>query len=211
MKRTKSRAGLLMYRTSGGELEVLLAFPGRPDKVEQGRWELPKGKVEADEDVFEGALREFQEETGIKPDADFFDYLGSAPHNSTNITHIWSFEGHWTPSDGHSSNTFVQEWPPASGKMKEFMEVLEIKWFAIDEAKELIIPKQRVFLERLQDKEKMHIVINEDEPYQRAVKKGHRKMKMRLVGLGGNKKREKGHTNPSFKRSKSAPPGFGGT
>ena len=211
MERTRNRAGMLMHRTSNGNLEVLLALPGRPDKKEKGRWEIPKGKQEQGEDVFETAVREFQEETGIRVDADFFDYLGSAPHKENDTTHIWAFEGNWTQSDGHQSNTFVQEWPPGSGKMKEFPEVAEIKWFGIDEAKEIITPKQLVFLQRLQDKEKVRIVINEDEPYQRAVKKRHRKMKFRLIGLGGNKKKIKGFTKPSYKRAKSAPPGFGGT
>ena len=200
-----------MYRTSDAGLQVLLALPGRPDKLGTNQWEIPKGKVEVGEDIFEGAVREFQEETGIKADSDFFNFLGTTPHNKRDITYIWSFEGSWSPSDGHSSNTFVQEWPPNSGKMKEFMEVIEIKWFDIDDAESKIISKQLVFLQRLKDNENLSIVIKEDEPFQDAVKKGHSKMKMRLVGLGGNKKREKGHTKPSFKRSKSAPPGYGGT
>ena len=200
-----------MYRTSNGKPEVLLALPGRPDKLGSDMWEIPKGKVEIGEDIFEGAVREFQEETGIKADSDLFKYMGSAPHNKNDTAHIWAFEGNWSPSDGHSSNTFVQEWPPGSGKMKEFMEIIEIRWFDIDDAESKITPKQRVFLQRLKDNENLSIVIKEDEPFQDAVKKGHSKMKLRLVGLGGNKKREKGHTKPSFKRSKSAPPGYGGT
>ena len=200
-----------MHRHHEGELQVLLALPGRPDKLGCDAWEIPKGKVEHGEDIFEGAVREFKEETGITPESDLFKYVGSTPHNKRDTTHIWAFEGSWSPSDGHSSNTFVQEWPPDSGKMKEFMEVIEIKWFGIDDAESKIIPKQQVFLQRLKDNENLSIVINEDEPFQDAVKKKHSKMKMRLIGLGGNKKREKGHTKPSFKRSKSAPPGYGGT
>tara|TARA_Y100000296_G_scaffold3862_1_gene5118 strand:- start:137 stop:772 length:636 start_codon:yes stop_codon:yes gene_type:complete len=211
MKYSNNRAGLLMHRTSDTGLQVLLALPGRPDKLGTNQWEIPKGKVEIGEDIFEGGVREFQEETGIKADSDFFNFLGTTPHNKRDTTYIWAFEGSWSPADGHSSNTFVQEWPPNSGRMKEFMEIIEIKWFDIDDAESKIIPKQRVFLQRLKDNENLDIVINEDEPFQRAVKKGHSKMKMRLIGLGGNKKREKGHTKPSFKRSKSAPPGYGGT
>ena len=200
-----------MHRLRDGRFQVLLALPGRPDKLGCGTWEIPKGRVERGEDIFEGAVREFKEETGITPESDLFKYMGSTPHNKCDTTHIWAFEGNWSPSDGHSSNTFVQEWPPNSGKMKEFMEVIEIKWFDIDDAEGKIIPKQRVFLQRLKDNENLNIVINEDEPFQRAVEKGHTRMKLRLIGLGGNKKKEKGHKKPSFKRSKSAPPGYGGT
>ena len=206
----KLKAGLLMFRNNQGKLEVLLAMPGGPRN--NNSWEIPKGKVEATEDVFEGAVREFQEETGIRVDADFFDYLGQAPQGkNNNKVHMWSFEGRWSPSDGHESNTFKAEWPPGSGEEKEFQEIEEIRWFGIDEAEEKICPEQLVFLKRFKDKNNSDIVINEEEPYQRALKKAHSKMKMRLVGLGGNKEREKGWTNPSFKRSKSAPPGFGGT
>ena len=53
--------------------------------------------------------------------------------------------------------------------------------------------------------------LQEEEPFQKAVKRKHTRMKYRLVGRGKNKKREKGHTRPSYKRSKSAPPGTGGT
>jgi predicted NUDIX family NTP pyrophosphohydrolase len=210
-KYINSRAGLLMYRSRNGVTEILLAFPGGPWRSTRNKWEIPKGKVEVGEDIFEGAVREFQEETGIQVDADFFDYLGEAPFDEKENTHIWSFQGNWTPSDGHSSNTFVAEYPVGSGRMKEFKEVEQIKWFDLDAAEQKICPEQAVFLERFKKKGFSSIVINEDEPFQRAVKKGHHKMKMKLIGLGGNKKKEKGHEKPSFKRSKSAPGGFGGT
>ena len=51
----------------------------------------------------------------------------------------------------------------------------------------------------------------QNEPFQRAVKKNYRKMKIRLIGKGGNKYVSPGMTKPSYARSKSAPPGFGGS
>ena len=50
----------------------------------------------------------------------------------------------------------------------------------------------------------------QNEPFQKAVKKKHKKMKIRLIGLGGGKNTP-GTTKPSYKRSKSAPPGLGGS
>ena len=44
------------------------------------------------------------------------------------------------------------------------------------------------------------------EPFQKMVKKKHRRGKIRLIGLGKNKKKLKGWSKPSYKRSKSAPP-----
>jgi len=51
-------------------------------------------------------------------------------------------------------------------------------------------------------------LFEQNEPFQRAMKKKHFNMKKRLVGLGDNKHSGggKGHKKPSFKRSKSAPP-----
>tara|TARA_R110001583_G_scaffold31790_5_gene108516 strand:+ start:81 stop:1418 length:1338 start_codon:yes stop_codon:yes gene_type:complete len=54
-------------------------------------------------------------------------------------------------------------------------------------------------------------VTEETEPFQQAVKKGYRKMKIRLVGSGGNKYVSAGMKKPPYARAKSAPPGFGST
>ena len=48
------------------------------------------------------------------------------------------------------------------------------------------------------------------ENFQTDVKKKHKKMKIRLIGLGRGKNTP-GTAKPSYKRSKSAPPGFGGS
>jgi hypothetical protein len=50
------------------------------------------------------------------------------------------------------------------------------------------------------------------EDFQDDVKIGHSKMKRRIIGTGGNKtKAAPFDKDPSMKRSKSAPPGFGGS
>ena len=50
------------------------------------------------------------------------------------------------------------------------------------------------------------------EDFQQDVKRQHKKMKIRLIGKGGNKtKASPFNKKPSMKRSKSAPPGFGGS
>jgi hypothetical protein len=50
------------------------------------------------------------------------------------------------------------------------------------------------------------------EPFQKAVKKNYRKMKMRLIATGPNTYNVGGKMKkPSYKRSKSAPVGFGGS
>ena len=49
------------------------------------------------------------------------------------------------------------------------------------------------------------------EPYQKKVRAAHKKMKIRLIGKGGSNYVSAGMKKPSYKRSKSAPPGFGGS
>ena len=51
----------------------------------------------------------------------------------------------------------------------------------------------------------------QNEPFQKAVKKNYRKMKIRLIGKGGSNYVSAGMKKPSYARSKSAPPGFGGS
>ena len=57
-------AGILLYRRRKG-LEVYLAHMGGPfwESKEVGAWSIPKGLVEAGEDLLQAARREFSEET----------------------------------------------------------------------------------------------------------------------------------------------------
>lgn len=57
------------------------------------------------------------------------------------------------------------------------------------------------------DDDRETLATEQTEPFQKAVKKGHRKMKIRLIGKGGNTYNVGGKMKkPSYKRSKSAPP-----
>ncbi len=52
-------AGFLLFRTNNKERQyLLLRYP-------HGHWDLPKGKIEADESKQEAALRELKEETDL--------------------------------------------------------------------------------------------------------------------------------------------------
>jgi 8-oxo-dGTP diphosphatase len=54
-------AGGVVYRRDGGALEVLLVHRPRYDD-----WTLPKGKLHRGESHEDGALREVEEETGLR-------------------------------------------------------------------------------------------------------------------------------------------------
>lgn len=66
-------AGLLMYRIHDGKMQVLLTHPGGPffKNKDEDSWTIPKGEIESAEDMLEAAKREFEEETGFKPNGPF--------------------------------------------------------------------------------------------------------------------------------------------
>jgi len=65
----KRSAGILLFRRSGSEIEVLLAHPGGPlwKNKDEGAWTIPKGEYGDAEDPLAAAKREFAEETGLTP------------------------------------------------------------------------------------------------------------------------------------------------
>jgi predicted nucleotidyltransferase len=69
--------------------------------------------------------------------------------------------------------------------------------------------KFKIYLEKGPDDIKTYSRLNELERYQRKIRRGHRRMKRRLIGMGGVGTPY--FSKPSYKRSRSAPPGFGGS
>jgi predicted NUDIX family NTP pyrophosphohydrolase len=147
----KRSAGLLMYRRAEqGALEVFLAHPGGPffAKKDAGAWTIPKGEPAAGEDLRACALREFEEETGLRPKALLFLDLGSVRQRAGKVVQAWAFEGDWQGRELRS-NTFEVEWPPRSGRRQAFPEIDRVEFFSIEAARSKINPAQVEFLERL--------------------------------------------------------------
>ena len=139
-----------MYRTRRGGLEVLLVHPGGPfwAKKDAGAWFIPKGEVNPGEDQLVAARHEFQEETSLKPDGHFLP-LGTVKNKSGKMIVAWAFQGDCDP-DAIQSNTFSMEWPPKSGKQRDFPEVDRAAFFTIEQAKEMIHPAEAELLTRLE-------------------------------------------------------------
>jgi predicted NUDIX family NTP pyrophosphohydrolase len=151
MKRSKTSAGLLMFRKKGDELEVLLVHPGGPffRNKDDGAWTIPKGEVSEGEDLLGRAKIEFQEELGIAATGGDWIELGSIKQKGGKTVHGWAFAGDLKNDFKLSSNTFEMEWPPRSGKMKEFPEIDQARFFSLDEARKKINAAQQSFLDRL--------------------------------------------------------------
>lgn len=124
---SKKSAGLLLYRFKNGT-EFFLVHPGGPfwAKKDDGAWSIPKGEFE-NESPLEAAVREFREETGFEISGEFVA-LTPAKQSSGKIIHAFAVEFDLDESK-IQSNTFSMEWPPKSGKQKEFPEVDLGGWF----------------------------------------------------------------------------------
>jgi predicted NUDIX family NTP pyrophosphohydrolase len=145
----KRSAGILMYRRRPPGLELLLVHPGGPfwAKKDYGAWSIPKGEYSPPEEPLAAALREIEEELGMRPSGRF-QPLGELAQPSRKIVSAFAVEGDFDPRHLRSG-TFALEWPPKSGHTATFPEVDRAEWFSPDAAREKILPGQREFVARL--------------------------------------------------------------
>lgn len=145
----KHSAGIVLYRRRAGTLEFLLVHPGGPfwAKKEEGAWSVPKGELSEGEDGLATACREFEEELGVRPDGEFVP-LTPVRQRGGKAVIAWGLQGDLDP-DTIRSNTFTLEWPPRSGRIRDFPEVDRAGWFTLDEARAYLNPAQVPLLEEL--------------------------------------------------------------
>lgn len=155
MTPSKTSAGLLMFRRTPSGPEVFLVHPGGPyfRRKDLGAWTIPKGEFGPGEDPLEVARREFREETGrefsaVARDATLIP-LGSVRQRGGKIVHAWAFEGDWPAGAAVESNRFSLEWPPRSGRLREFPEVDQGQFFPMAAARAKINAAQGELLDRL--------------------------------------------------------------
>jgi len=143
-------AGILPYRRRAHRLEVLIAHPGGPlwRHRDRGAWSIVKGVVEAGEDPFDAAVREFSEETGWPSPSGPFDDLGEVVLKSGKRIVAWA-----SPYDADpgrlAPGTFEMEWPRGSGRLASFPEIDRVAWMDPDGARAALNPRQVPFVERL--------------------------------------------------------------
>jgi predicted NUDIX family NTP pyrophosphohydrolase len=147
----RKSAGLLMYRISEDGIEVLLAHPGGPyyTNKDNGYWTIPKGEPDADEDLFQTAIREFTEETGISPKGRFIP-LGSVTQKGGKEVYCWAVEGNLPDNYNHKSNLIEIQWPKGSGRKIKIPEIDKIEFFRLRQAKNKIKETQIPLIERLE-------------------------------------------------------------
>jgi predicted NUDIX family NTP pyrophosphohydrolase len=140
---------LLLYRICDSGIEVLLVHPGGPlwAKKDLGAWSIPKGEADSTEDLLTCALREFTEETGWTATGPFTQLQ---PIKQTGkLVYAWAALGDGDAST-IASNAFRLEYPPKSGRFREFPEVDKAEWFNLESAREKILKSQLPLLNQLE-------------------------------------------------------------
>ena len=148
-RRSKLSAGILLFRTRAGALQVFLVHPGGPFwmRKDDGAWSIPKGECEPGEDPLQAARREFREETDQEVSG-FFVPLPAVKQAGGKIVTAWAVEGDLDPTQLRS-NSFTLEWPPKSGRLQSFPEVDRGAWFELQHARRKLLAAQLPLLDAL--------------------------------------------------------------
>ena len=143
-------AGLLLFRHTGQGIEVLLGHMGGPffSRRDSGAWTVPKGEYGAAEPAWDAARREFREELGLPPPDGEAVPLGEVRQAGGKTVTVWAVEADLDPASV-VPGTFEMEWPPKSGRTREFPELDRVAWFTLERAREVIVRAQTAFLDRL--------------------------------------------------------------
>lgn len=138
-RRACASCGFIHYPGPAAGVAVLVAEGDRvllgrrrPDAFEGGKWCLPCGYVEYDEDYLTAALREVAEETGL----------------AVEITGIISVCSNFLAPNVHTVVTVLAA-RPAGGALSPGDDIEDVRWFATGEAlPELAFESDRHIIER---------------------------------------------------------------
>ena len=125
----KVSAGTLLHRTRDDAIEVLIVKPS--GVAARFGWSIPKGLVDEGESLEEAARRETREETGVE--AGPLTLLGF-------IAYVKSRK---------RVHCFTGEAPPDAAPRKASWEISEARFLPLDEARRLLHPDQRAFIDQL--------------------------------------------------------------
>ena len=136
---SRNAAGIVLYRRSSAGVELLLGHLGGPyfaNKHERG-WTLPKGLVEAGEDILTAARREWTEETGQPPPPGHYQLLPPLTQRGGKVNHLFLVKGDIDPAC-MMSNTCSIEWPPRTGRRIDIPEIDRYGWFDLPTSRILL-------------------------------------------------------------------------
>jgi 8-oxo-dGTP pyrophosphatase MutT (NUDIX family) len=127
----KESSGTLLYRREGKKWQVLIVRPSGP--AARYGWSIPKGLPDKGESLEAAARRETREETGCE--AERLDYLGQIVYRRS-PKRVHCFAG---PAPDEAPR--VISW-----------EIDAVRFVSLDEARKLLHPDQRAFVDLLEKK-----------------------------------------------------------
>ena len=149
----KISGGLILYNwKTSNQLKILIAHPGGPFFKNRalGWWTIPKGEPEENEEVFDAAIREFKEETGMRSNGPYID-LGNILQKNGKRVYAWAFEADWEKERVPICNEITMEYPKGSGKLWTFPEIDQAIMMNTEEAKKKLRTEQHPLIDRLLD------------------------------------------------------------
>jgi predicted NUDIX family NTP pyrophosphohydrolase len=154
----KISAGLLIYRFKN-QFQILLVHPGGPywQNKDENSWSIPKGEIENNNDLLLEAIRELEEETGLKideGDKNKIFYLGEVK-GTNKLVKIFCLEKDFGDNLDIKSNLIEIEWPPKSGKKIEIFEVDKAQYFDLETAKSKLVNYQKNIVDLFMEKFKI--------------------------------------------------------
>lgn len=150
-------AGVLLYRQdlaspagAGDRLQVWIAHMGGPfwARKDTHAWSIPKGEYAEGEDPLAAALREFTEEMGVPAPQAEYRPLGEFRQSSGKLISVFTAEADFAP-EVINSNTFPLEWPKGSGRIQQYPEIDDARWFPEQEARLKLVKGQLPILDAL--------------------------------------------------------------
>lgn len=145
-------AGILLWRSAGDGIEVLIAHMGGPFWAgkDAAAWSIPKGEYSEDEEPLAAAQREFAEELGIAVPVptELLTPLGELRQPSGKRLTVWAGEGDLDVA-AIRPGTFMMPWPRGSDTLAEFPEIDRAEWCSPPVARDRLTKGQRPFLDRL--------------------------------------------------------------
>ena len=144
---TTHSAGIIPYKFEDGEIKFFLGHPGGEVGTRKNYWALLKGTMEDGEDVMETALREFQEESGLRLDVEkakqHLWLVGTINQRKDKIVTAFAMEVDDIDTSKCFSNMVTGE---------NFPEVDRYAWFTIDEVRRLSLKSNIWFYEEIMER-----------------------------------------------------------
>lgn len=151
-----SFAILLFNVDAEGKKRVFLAHANGPRYWKRDTakcWGIPKGRADANETPLDTALREFEEEIGMKaPDVSYTWLMEHIRFRARRQITVFFGEAKDINSVKFVNSNFqVRKYPTSSGSEVKYREILDARWFTFKEAEPILLPGQRAILKKLKN------------------------------------------------------------